>query len=100
MSYHVNKDTMLFDDLHYNEACELSYFCRGAVLNGKAELNNCEAFKSWVESSNYSAGQALFTGAEFMQRALLSVAEYWKDLYSCNKLIEHEDNENGGNQAK
>lgn len=78
MSYRVNPETMLFDDLNEDEAIEVEFVARGIVLLGKADLNH-QAFVAWAKAANYDDRQALLVYATaFPQRALLSVLDYFR----------------------
>jgi len=81
MSYHVNYETLLFDDLDKEDALKLGELCREIVLYGKVDMQH-ESFVRWIEAAGYDERQALLVYATaFPQRALLSIADYWINKY-------------------
>ena len=79
MSYHVDPEILLFDDLDEHDAVELELFAKRIVLQGKADMDH-PAFRQWSSAAKYDNRQALLVHATaFPQRALLSLLAFWRE---------------------
>ncbi len=76
MSYRVDPQTLLFDDLDPNEAKILYRDMEDIVLRGSHHYG-AEAFQSWLKAAGYDNRQALLVlSTAYPQRALLSLLKY------------------------
>lgn len=79
----INKETMLFEELSYDEAEDLRFVCEDIVLAGNAGGVITERyFNAWAEGCGLDAQQhqrMMMLAVVFPQRALMSLVNFYKD---------------------
>lgn len=78
MSYHVNPETLMFDDLGRLEALELERLAKRIVL-GQEHVEGHEARVAWFRAAYIEGSVRAANRSAFPQYALLSTTAYWRD---------------------